>query len=307
MRITNNFIQANALANLQTNMQRMSESQQQVSSGLRIQKASDDPAGASRAIQTRGSIRALDQYQRNISLANTRAATEETALSQLGDILTRAKQLAISQGTATADANTRATTKVEVDQLLQAAIQLGNTRDGDEYLFGGKWGDQAPFDAAQTAQSPYYVSLDPDTGLPREPSGVNQTEISAGRYMQATHDGKQVLIDSGVIAAIKELSDALADTSAPQTAIQTSAGSIDTAFDNLQVLIGENGARVNQLDVTSANLAAFSINLKTLKSDVEEVDIEQAVTELVSRQTAYQAAMLATSRVMGLTLADYLR
>ena len=114
-------------------------------------------------------------------------------------------------------------------------------------------------------------------------------------------------IDSGVIAAIKELSDALADTSAPQTAIQTSAGSIDTAFDNLQVLIGENGARVNQLDVTSANLAAFSINLKTLKSDVEEVDIEQAVTELVSRQTAYQAAMLATSRVMGLTLADYLR
>ena len=48
MRITNNFIQANALANLQTNMQRMAESQQQVSSGLRIQKASDDPAGASR-------------------------------------------------------------------------------------------------------------------------------------------------------------------------------------------------------------------------------------------------------------------
>jgi flagellar hook-associated protein 3 FlgL len=307
MRITNNFIQANALANLQTNMQRMSESQQQVSSGLRIQKASDDPAGASRAIQTRGSIRALDQYQRNISLANTRAATEETALSQLGDILTRAKQLAMSQGTGTADANTRATTKVEVDQLLQAAIQLGNTQDGDEYLFGGKWGDQAPFDASQTAQSPYYVSLDPDTGLPREPSGVNQTEISAGRYMQATHDGKQVLIDSGVIAALKELSDALANTSTPQSAIQTSLGSIDSAFDNLQVLIGENGARVNQLDVTSANLAAFSINLKTLKSDVEEVDIEQAVTELVSRQTAYQAAMLATSRVMGLTLADYLR
>jgi flagellar hook-associated protein 3 FlgL len=307
MRITNNFIQANALANLQTNMQRMSESQQQVSSGLRIQKASDDPAGASRAIQTRGSIRALDQYQRNISLANTRAATEETALSQLGDILTRAKQLAMSQGTGTADANTRATTKVEVDQLLQAAIQLGNTQDGDEYLFGGKWGDQAPFDASQTAQSPYYVSLDPDTGLPREPSGVNQTEISAGRYMQATHDGKQVLIDSGVIAALKELSDALADTSAPQSAIQTSLGSIDSAFDNLQVLIGENGARVNQLDVTSANISAFAINLKTLKSDVEEVDVEKAVTELVSRQTAFQAAMLATSKVMGLTLADYLR
>jgi flagellar hook-associated protein 3 FlgL len=59
--------------------------------------------------------------------------------------------------------------------------------------------------------------------------------------------------------------------------------------------------------VTSANLDAFDVNLKTLKSGLEDVDMEQAVTELVSRQSAYQAAMLATSRVMGLTLADYLK
>jgi flagellar hook-associated protein 3 FlgL len=307
MRITNNLIQANALANLQTNLRRVSEAQQQVSTGLRIQKASDDPSGASRAIQTRGSIRALDQYQRNIAMANSAAASEETSLGQLGDILMRAKELAMSQGSGTSDATTRATTKVEVDQLLQAAIQLGNTKTGDEYLFGGQWADQAPFDAAQTGQSPPYVSLDPATGLPREPSGVNQTEISAGRYMQATHDGKQVLLDSGVLAALKSLSDALGATDSPQTKVQTSLGDLDTAFDNIQVLLGENGARVNQLDVTSANISAFAINLKTLKSDVEEDDVEKAVTELVSRQTAFQAAMLATSKVMGLTLADYLR
>jgi flagellar hook-associated protein 3 FlgL len=307
MRITNNIIQSNVLANLQTNLRRVAEAQDQASSGLRIRKPSDDPAGAARAIQTRGSIRALDQYQRNIAMANSRAASEETALGQLGDLLTRAKELGMSQGSASADGPTRAITKAEVDQLLQAAIQLGNTRFGDEYLFGGQNADRAPFDAGQTGTTPAYVSLDPATGLPGDPSGVNQTEISAGRYMQATHDGKQVFLDSGVFQALRGLSDALADTESPQAKIQASLGDLDEAFDQVQTLIGENGARVNQLDVTSANLDAFAINLKTLKSDVEEVDVEEAVTELVSRQTAYQAAMLATSRVMGLTLADYLR
>jgi flagellar hook-associated protein 3 FlgL len=307
MRITNNIIQSNALANLQTNLRRVAEAQERASSGLRIRKPSDDPAGAARAIQTRGSIRALDQYQRNIAMANSRAASEETALGQLGDLLTRAKELGMSQGTAGADGATRAITRAEVDQLLQAAIQLGNTKFGDEYLFGGQRADRAPFDASQVATTPAYVALDPDTGLPGDPSGVNQTEISAGRYIQATHDGKQVFLDSGVFRALKGLSDALADSESPQAKVQAALGELDDAFDQVQTLIGENGARVNQLDVTSANLDAFAINLRTLKSDVEEVDVEEAVTELVSRQTAYQAAMLATSRVMGLTLADYLR
>lgn len=307
MRITNNFIQSNALAQLQTNLKRVSDSQQRVSTGLRIQKASDDPTGAARAIQARGSIRALDQYQRNIGMANSRAASEETALDELGDLLTRAKELALSQGTATADAGTRAITKVEVDHLLQAAIALGNTRHGDEYLFGGAWADQAPFDASQTGLSPSYVALDPASGLPRDPTGANRTEISARLYVQATHDGTQVFLDGGVFSALKELSDALGDTTAPQEKVQASLASLDGAFDHVQRILGETGARVNQLAVTSANLDAFAANLKTLKSQVEEVDVEQAVTELVSRQTAFQAAMLATSRVMGLTLADYLR
>jgi flagellar hook-associated protein 3 FlgL len=75
----------------------------------------------------------------------------------------------------------------------------------------------------------------------------------------------------------------------------------------VQVLLGDVGARMQQLEVTTANIDALDGQMRALKSQIEEADIEQTVTELVSRQTAYQAAMLATSRVMGLNLADYLR
>jgi flagellar hook-associated protein 3 FlgL len=61
------------------------------------------------------------------------------------------------------------------------------------------------------------------------------------------------------------------------------------------------------LEVTSSNLDALETNLKTFKSNLGDADQEQAVTNLLAHQTTYQAAMLATSRVIGMTLTDYIQ
>ena len=82
---------------------------------------------------------------------------------------------------------------------------------------------------------------------------------------------------------------------------------LDNAFNSVQALVGDVGARGKQLDTTQQNLVAYQSNLTAFKSDLQDVDVEQAVTELTNRQMAYQAAMLATSKVMGLTLTDYLK
>jgi len=66
-------------------------------------------------------------------------------------------------------------------------------------------------------------------------------------------------------------------------------------------------ARQNAAEVVTAGLAALDQSLTRHKAELSEVDAAEAFTEAVARQTAYQAAMLASSRVMGLSLADYLR
>lgn len=301
MRITNNIIQRDALGSMQTNLRAISQAQRQVSSGLRIQDASDDPSGTSAAMQARGSLRALDQYRRNISSATSRATAEESVLDQLSNVLIRAKELGLSQAGGNASATTRQVTRAEVDELIEFAVQLGNTRFGDEYLFGGQYANQKPFDSSVSG----FVPLD-GGGTPMTPEGARPTEIYTGQYLTASHDGKQVFLDSGALQALRDLSDALGDPD-PETAVRNALSGLDAAFTDVQTLVGEVGARVNQLEVTGANLDSLSVNLQTLKSEIEDVDLETAVTELVSRQTAYQAAMLATSRVIGLTLADYLR
>jgi flagellar hook-associated protein 3 FlgL len=295
MRITNNIIQRNALAGFQANLRQVEAAQRRVSSGLRIERASEDPVAATGVMQAGSSLRALDQYRRNIGMASTRAAAEEGVLDRVTEVLTRARELAISQGSDTASAQTRATTKAEVDQLLEFVIGLGNTRVGESYLFGG---DQAaaPFSAP---------SADPPVFATTPPTGAHQVEISSGQYLKANHNGTEVFLDTGTLQALYDLSAALGAGDGAE--VRDTLAGLENAFNGVQNLLGDIGARSNQLQVTTANLDALEINLRTFKSNLEEVDLERAVTELVGRQTAFQAAMLATSRVMGMTLTDYLR
>jgi flagellar hook-associated protein 3 FlgL len=299
MRITNNIIRENALSNMRRGLQQMETAQQRLGTGLHLRQASDDPAAAATVMRSRGSIRALEQHRRSIDVARLRNTTEETALGQLTELLDRAKQLAFSQATGSASAGTRRTTAVEVEGLLREAVSIGNTRLDGDYLFGGMKSDVRPYELDESGATLDFTSTDP--------IGALSVEVSTKSYLASTHSGLEVMgtTSDGVLASLRDLARALhGDDRAGITGAITS---IDDAFDTVQGLIAETGARYNQLEITDANLDAVELNLLALQSDLEEVDVEEAATELMSRQTAYQAAMLATSRVMGLTLTDYLR
>jgi flagellar hook-associated protein 3 FlgL len=297
MRITNNLIVQSQLNGLQSNLTALNKAQTQATTGKRLTAASDDPSAAATIMQSASSLRAIQQYKTTVSRASDRIAAEDTVLQQLQDILTRAKQIATQQGSDTASPDTRAAAAAEVGGLIQSAVQLGNTKFGNEYLFGGDAATTAPFATTGTGAGVTYTSTNP--------SGQRNVEIGDGESMAVTHDGTQVFLDSGALAALQKLADAL-NANDPD-AIRLSSDSLDTSFDSVQTIIGDVGARGNRLDMTSANLDAFAGTVTNLKSDLEDVDYETAITDLMSRQNAYQAAMLATTKVMGLTLTDYLR
>ena len=300
MRITNNITTQNALRTMQRGQREIAAASSRVSSGLRFERASEDPTAAAQVMRTGGSLRALVQYRRNIDAATARTSAEEGVLDQMSGVLARAEELGASQATGTANAQTRMVVKGEVDQLLRFAVSLGNTKSGDAYLFGGAQGSVAPFTIDDT---------DPDNPdfTTTSPSGETRIEISSGQLLSTNHDGTQVFgtAATGPLAALRELSRALGAND--QDAIAVATGKVKESFGEMQTLIGDVGARMNQLEITGANLKALEVTLKTFRSETQEIDFEEAVTELVGRQTAFQAAMLATSRVMGMNLTDYLR
>jgi flagellar hook-associated protein 3 FlgL len=301
MRITNNMMTRAQLDGVASAMTALSTAQSRVTTGKRLLTASDDPTSSMQVMTSDSSLRALDQYRTNVQRAVSRVSIEDNVLNRVSDLLMRAKELGVSQVGSTATAATRSVANAELQQIFKEVIQLGNTKFGNEYMFAGDQSQTQPFSWTGAGATLDYTST--------TPAGTRVVEISDGQTMAVALDGSQLLLNSGVLDAVRDLSRAMDTGSATygQAGIGAAMTDLDAAFDSLQTLVGDVGAKGKQLDSTQTNLDAYKANLTTFKSSLEEIDLETAVTELTNRQVAYQAAMLATTKVMGLTLTDYLR
>ncbi len=321
MRVTTAGQTQSIIARLQTSAQRLERAQQRATTGLRVERMSDDPTAGSTIMQASVGLRGVAQYTRNVERVTAALDAEDSALEQVTGLLTRAMELGVASNSANADANARAAAAAEVRQLFAQAVAVGNTKVGDEFLFGGLNNDgRPPFDP----DGAVFVPTDPPPAgapagtpdQPRFPAGTRAVEAGAGgQRVLGAHDGTTIFLGHGaggapdatrgVLPSLRRLGDALAG--GDQAQIGAALAGVDTAFAGVQGRVGEVGARQNQADAVKGGLAALESTLSQQKSDLSEVDAERAITEMLARQTAYQAAMLASSKVMGLSLTDYLR
>lgn len=137
MRITNNMLINNMINYIGNNLTRMDKYQSQLATGKKISVPSDDPVVAARALKLRTDVAEIEQYQKNTKDAQSWLDTTEDALAKMGDILQRARELAVqaSNGTNTVD-DTRKIGE-EAKQLRAQMIQLGNLTYAGRYIFSG--------------------------------------------------------------------------------------------------------------------------------------------------------------------------
>lgn len=315
MRVTTAGQTQAIIARLLDSQSKLAQAQDRATTGLKVSKMSDDPTSASTIVRDSAALRGVTQYTRNAQGVSASLDAEDSALQQLNDLLTRAKEVGVEVNTSTANATARSAAAAEVQQLLTQAVSVANTKVGNDYLFGGTNSDgRPPFDASATT----FVPSDTAAGgaaVPRYPTGVRPIDVGAGgQTLDGAHDGTSVFLGytngapdaaRGVLPALRQLAQALDGADLAQ--IAPALATLSDAFDGLQVRVGELGARQNQTDAVTTGLSALQSTLTQQKSGLSEVDMEQAITEMLARQTAYQSAMLASSKVMGLSLTEYLR
>lgn len=300
MRVTSNLLVRDQLTALQTTAQAMAKAQARLTTGRRISVASDDPVGSRDVMASDGRLRAITQYRRGLDTAKSRLATQDAVMGQVTTLLSRARELTVAAATDTIDATARATIQREAEGLFTELVALANTTVEGEYLFGGHRATERPFTDAGSGVALTYTT----TGA----SGARPIEIDSGRVIVPTDDGDTLFIDTGVLDAVRDLAVELASPpSAGNIALNAAGRSISAAFDRVQERIGALGARSGTMDLVGANLDAFESSLQAFRSSVQDIDFEQAAVELITRQNAYQSALLASSKVLGLNLSDYLR
>ena len=147
MRVTAEMFHDRFLSNMHRNMEAIFKAHEQLSSGKRVNRPSDDPTAMSRIVAYRTEISAIGLYKSAIVSATTSLEAMDSAFFNLNDIMIRARELALAGATATADAGARRMMAVEVNVLLESAIGVANTKVAGRYVFSGFQSDIPPINA----------------------------------------------------------------------------------------------------------------------------------------------------------------
>ena len=297
MRVTTSQAQRSQLDYIQSNLQRLVKAQDQAATGKRFQRGSEDPAATADVMRADGTLASYAQYGRNGELAIGRADAEDRVLNNVQLITERARELASAQSGSTADAATRLIAKTEVDQLIEAAIGLGNTRYDNGYLFGGTRSAQVPLANTPTSTPPYAAS----STAPGNP----EFEVASGQLSAPNHNAHEIFLDTNVLVALRNLSTALANNDVPS--ITASLPALDAASDGIGRLLGEVGAKVNRYETLRVERGEATVDTRSRRSMLYDIDLSEAATNFAQAQSAYQAALSAANKVINLNILDYLR
>lgn len=148
MRITNNIISNNYLSALNQSLDRQSQIQEQLTDGKAIHRPSDDPIKTIRSLRFNTNASMNDQFTQNVNDAASWMETTDAAMSDLSSIMIRIKELTVSADN-TKPADALNAIGAEVDQLINQAVTIGNTKIGDRYVFAGQMDNVQPFERKQ--------------------------------------------------------------------------------------------------------------------------------------------------------------
>jgi flagellar hook-associated protein 3 FlgL len=175
--------QTNALNQFEALSTELSKTQQQLSTGKKIQSAADDPTGMAQVNQLNMDLSASQQYVSNGNLASSNLNLEAQALTDATNLLQSARDLAIQANNASLSASQRQDIASQLTQQLQQLVAIGNRTDANgNYLFGGYAAGTQPF--AQSGNSVTYSGA----------SQVSQVQISANQKISAGDTGSSVFM-----------------------------------------------------------------------------------------------------------------
>jgi len=285
------------LADLHSAADRLSKTQQRISSGKQLTVPSDDPFGTSRALQLRSDLEQNRQYQRNVSEAGSWQSVTDSALARIGDFALRARDLVVQGASDTSGPSARAAISAEIDQIIGAIKGEANAQYGGRYIFAG----------TQTTTAPYSQTGDAYAG----DTGSVVREIGRGVQVSVNVTGSSVVgswngtTGSGLIGVLRTIQN---DLQAGDTAaLGSDLTKIDTAHDAVIAARAQSGALANRLETAQSRLGEIEGTTMKLLSDTEDADMAQTLVDYSTQQAAYQAALKAGAQLIQPSLLDYLR
>ena len=297
-RVSDSTSSANTATRINSQRIRLSNLQEQLATGKRINRASDDPSGSEIVLSLRTSQTEIEQFERNTQAANQKFVAADDAVNSYQSVLDRVRVL-VTQGlsdTSTQSAKNALATELEV--LRSRILTTANTANNGEYLFGGTRQTEAPFDATTAVASALpttaqYIQIEPGSGA--IPVGVTADTI----FSDAT---SSIFIDlTDAVAALRGTGDPVAD----RATLENTHARLGIYAEQANTARAILGANMNTTEIAKETLAANFLTLDERATDIEGVDFAQAAIGVADAERALEASLQIAARGRR-TLFDFL-
>ena len=291
------------LGNVQSNL---SQTQEQLSTGKQIVKPSDAPDKAAIVTRLESELSRQTSYQNTLKSVSVRLTAEETALKNTSDVMYRIKELATQAANDTLGVQDRQSVATELQTLRDQVLSLANSRDSNgNYLFSGSKASQPAFSQDVKGHVNYQgdqARMQVNIGDSRR---VSLSLPGSDVYTRVVRDdGKG---NKGAVDFFQSIDDLVsAVKGGDQVAIQRGISEVDTLQNGISEGLGQIGANLTVVDMQTNVLDQVVLNLKSARSDVEDLDYTAAITKMNKDQLALEAAQSSFAKISQLSLFKFL-
>jgi len=294
MRITQSTLTDRFLADYQATLRRIARAEEQLATGRKVVRPSDDPVIALRVLRTESLLRDVAQFRRNAGYAQSFLDAQEKALAEGEDLLKRVRELLVQGANTSLSQEAREAVAAELHAVREQFVTVANTNLGGRYVFSGEATTEPAYDSAglldiSPAQRPLVAMLSPGVPLPL---GVTATAVfrpvpggeDLFQFLARAEDSVRLGGDASIL-----LND------------------FDSFENNWLRHHAYVGSLQNRLELMVTRLDAQSVSGEKLLSETADTDLAEAVTRLTTAQQVYQAALGVGARILLPSLVDFLR
>lgn len=294
------------LADLASLNNRITKTQEQLTSGIRINRPSDDPSAVGDVLQLQSDIGRVTQVAANLNGVKSEVDSASGMVQDSVSLLDQARSLAAQGASATLPPSGRAALAAQAEQILSALVNASRATFAGRYLFSGDSSLQPAYDV--NLANPNGVDrllTAPATRLIQDSNGVVFAVSKTAQDLFDHRNPDDSIADDNVFAAVNSLRVALANNDQPGTA--AAAAAIQKAQDYLSLQGTFYGAVQNRVTNALDVAQRFQTQWKTELSNERDTDVAAAATDLTQEQLSQQAAMQTQASMPRNSLFDFLK
>jgi flagellar hook-associated protein 3 FlgL len=305
-RITTQMTAANLLANINQSMDRISNTQQELSTGKKINQPSDDPYGTSLSLELTNELGGLNDYSNNVADGTGWTQAGNASLTDITNAVQRVRELVVGAANGTMSKADMAADADEVNQLIDQIKQDANTQYNGQYIFSGAATGTQPYPAGTPGTSDPYAG---DNGQVTRMIGPNVSVAVNANLTGVLGTGQTTAGspagDNKLLNTLRNIADDM--QSGNSSALSgTDLSQLDTNFNSLTGLTASLGAVTNRLQMADSRIQSLQAADQGVLSNTQDADMAKTEIDFSTQQAALTAALQAGAHIVQQSLMDFL-